>query len=140
VTRLIDLGVEPFLVAPAIIGVSAQRLVRRLCLSCREEYPMPTEDVARLFGEVGGRPIKLWRGRGCANCAGTGYSGRLAIHELCHLTEPIRRLVARNASILDIQALALEQGFRPMLHDGVKKALRGLTTLEEVERASAQVE
>lgn len=140
VTRLIDLGVEPFLVAPAIIGVCAQRLVRRLCLSCREEYSMPADDVARLFGEVGGRPVKLWRGRGCANCAGTGYSGRLAIHEFCHLTEPIRRLVARNASILDIQALALAQGFRTMLHDGLKKALRGLTTLEEVERASAQVE
>ncbi len=140
VTRLIDLGVEPFLVAPAVIGVCAQRLVRRLCSTCREEYPMPQECVERLFGDVGGRSVKLWRGRGCTTCAGTGFSGRLALHEVFHLTEAVRHLVARNASILDIQALALRSGFRPMLHDGLKKALRGYTTLEEVERASAQID
>lgn len=137
VTRLIDLGVEPFLVAPSLIGVSAQRLVRRLCVACSEEYPMPADCVARLFGDIGDRTVRLWRGRGCAACGGTGFAGRLAIHEVFMLTEPLRHLIARNASILDIQALALQHGFRPMLHDGLKKALRGLTTLEEVERAGA---
>lgn len=140
VTRLIEIGVEPFLVAPSIIGVSAQRLVRRLCHSCREEYPMPADRVAHLFGDTGGRSVNLWRGRGCAACGGTGSSGRLAIQEVFLLTEAVRHLIARNASILNIQALAREQGFQPMLYDGLKKALRGLTTLEEVERASAQVD
>ena len=138
VTRLIDLGVAPYLVAPALIGASAQRLVRRLCLGCREEYSLPAETVTRLFGDLGSRPVRLWRGRSCAACGGTGYAGRLAIHELFVLTDSVRHLVARNAPILELQSLALQEGFRPMLHDGLKKALRGLTTLEEVERASAQ--
>ena len=140
VTRLIDIGVEPFLVAPSIIGVSAQRLVRRLCFSCREEYPMPADRVTHLFGDTGGRTVTLWRGRGCSACGGTGFSGRLAIQEVFLLTEAVRQLIARNASVLNIQAMAREQGFQPMLYDGLKKALRGLTTLEEVERATAQVD
>ncbi len=139
VTRLIEIGVEPFLVAPSIIAVSAQRLVRQVCTVCRQEYPMPADRVARYFGDTHGRSVKLWRGRGCADCGGTGYRGRLAIHEIFLLTDAVRHLIARNASILDIQALALEHGFRPMLHDGLKKALRGLTTIEEIERTVAVV-
>jgi type IV pilus assembly protein PilB len=138
VTRLIEIGVEPFLVAPSIIGVSAQRLVRRLCTACREEYSMPQDRVAALFGNIGGRNVSLWAGRGCDACGGTGFRGRLAIHEIFLLTDEVRHLIARNASVLDIQALAQEHGFRTMKHDGLKKAMRGLTTLEEVERAVAQ--
>ena len=138
VTRLLDLGVEPFLVAPSLLGVCAQRLVRRLCVACREEYPMPAERVARLFGDIGGRTVNLWRAKGCATCGGTGFSGRLALHEVFVPTDAVRHLIASNASSLEIQSLALKQGFRPMFHDGIKKALRGLTTIEEVERASIQ--
>jgi type IV pilus assembly protein PilB len=140
VTRLIEIGVEPFLVAPSIIAVSAQRLVRRLCTGCREEYELSPERVRGLFGETEGRPVKLWRAKGCSSCRGTGYSGRLAIHEVFLLNEALRAMIARNASILDIQALARSLGFRSMDYDGLKKAMRGLTTLEEVERAVAQVE
>jgi type IV pilus assembly protein PilB len=140
VSRLIDLGVKPFLLAPSLIGVAAQRLVRRLCPACREEYPMPADCVERFFGDIGGRAVSLWRGRGCATCGGTGYAGRLAIHEIAVITDEMRRLIARDASILDIQSLALTHGFLPMLHDGLKKAMRGLTTLEEVERVSAQAD
>ena len=138
VTRLLDLGVEPFLVAPSLLGVSAQRLVRRLCVACREEYPMPAERVARLFGDIGGRTVNLWRGKGCATCGGSGFAGRLAIHEVFVPTDAVRHLIASTGSSLEIQSLALKQGFRPMFHDGIKQALRGLTTLEEVERASVQ--
>lgn len=140
VTRLVEIGVEPFLVAPAIIGVSAQRLVRRLCHSCREEYPMPPEQAEQLFGDIGDRTVSLWRGRGCDACGGTGFSGRLAIQEIFQLTHEVRRLIAQDASILNIQAMAREQGFQPMLQDGLKKAMRGLTTLEEVERACVQID
>ncbi len=140
VTRLIEIGVEPFLVAPALIGVSAQRLVRRICPACREEIPMPEATVERIFGDVGNRTVNMWRGRGCDACHHTGYAGRLAIHEVFMLTEEVRHLVARNASILDIEALAQEHGYRPMIHDGLKKVLRGLTTLAEVERVTAIAE
>ncbi len=138
VTRLVEIGVEPFLVAPSIIGVSAQRLVRRLCTACREEHPMSPDRVKRYFGDIGNRTVELWRGRGCANCNGTGFVGRVAIHEIFLLTESVRRLIAQNASILDIETLAREHGFKPMLYDGLKKAMRGLTTIEEVEQACVQ--
>lgn len=138
VTRLVEIGVEPFLVAPSIIGVSAQRLVRRLCTACREEHPMSPDRVKRYFGDIGNRTVELWRGHGCANCNGTGFVGRVAIHEIFLLTESVRRLIAQNASILDIETLAREHGFKPMLYDGLKKAMRGLTTIEEVEQACVQ--
>jgi type IV pilus assembly protein PilB len=137
VTRLIEIGVEPFLVAPALIGVSAQRLVRRICTACREEIPMPEATVERLFGDIGNRTVKMWHGRGCDACHGTGYAGRLALHELFMTTDEIRHLIARNAAPLDIQALAQEHGYRPMIYDGLKKVLRGLTTLAEVERVTS---
>lgn len=137
VTRLIEIGVEPFLVAPALIGVSAQRLVRRICPACREEILMPEATVQRFFGDIGNRTVKMWHGRGCDACHNTGYAGRLAIHEIFMLNEEVRHLVARNASVLDIQALAQEHGYRPMIYDGLKKVLRGLTTLAEVERVTS---
>ena len=140
ITRLIEIGVEPFLVAPALIGVSAQRLVRRICPACREETLMPEPMVERFFGDIGNRTVKMWHGRGCATCLGTGYAGRLAIHEVFILTEAVRRLIARNASILDIEALAKEHGYRPMIYDGLKKVLRGLTTIAEVMRVTSIAE
>lgn len=137
VTRLVEIGVEPFLVAPSIIGVMAQRLVRRLCPACRYSEPMEPRQIERLFGDVGDREILQWHAKGCEACRGSGFSGRVAIHEIFVLNDPIRSLIARNASILDIQQLAKDHGFRPMFHDGLKKALRGLTTLEELERVIA---
>jgi len=137
VTRLIEIGVEPFLVASAVVGVSAQRLVRRICLECREEIPMPKAVAERYFGDVGGRTVSMWHGRGCDACRGTGYSGRLAIHEVFILTDEARRLIAEGATVLDLQPLAEESGYRPMVYDGVKKVLRGLTTLAEVERVTS---
>ena len=98
---------------------------------------MPGATVERYFGDIGNRTVKMWRGRGCDACHSTGYAGRLAIHEVFMLTEEVRHLIARNASILDIQSLAQEHGYRPMIHDGLKKVLRGLTTLAEVERVTA---
>jgi type IV pilus assembly protein PilB len=140
VTRLVEIGVEPFLVAPSIIGVSAQRLVRRLCPQCREPQPMPADLALKLFGPLTSTPPNLWHAKGCPNCRGTGFKGRIAIQEIFILTEAIRQLIARNSSILDIQKLAKDQGFQGMEYDGLKKALRGLTTLNEVEKAIAIAE
>ncbi len=125
ITRLVDIGIEPFLVAPSLIGAMAQRLVRRLCPLCRERYRVPQELVDRLFLHDG-QAVFFYRAQGCPECNGTGYSGRIGIHEIFVVTDEIRTLVARGAPMLEIQAAALRSGFKPMRYDGLKKVLRGL--------------
>lgn len=134
VTRLVEIGVEPFLVAPSIIGVLAQRLVRKICDHCRESYQPERQVMDRLFDWDGATEVSFFRGKGCTECHQTGYSGRVAIHELFILDDEVRSMVSRNASILDIQSCAIRSGFKNMHYDGIKKVLRGITTLEEVER------
>ena len=134
VTRLIEIGVEPFLVAPSIIGVMAQRLVRKICEHCKERYPLSPQEIEEIFIGDGNREVFFYRGAGCSYCNYTGYHGRLAIHEIFLLNQKVRELIANGASILNIQDCAKEYGFRSMRYDGLKKVLRGLTTIEEVDR------
>ncbi len=139
ITRLMDIGVEPFMVAPSIVGVMAQRLVRKLCRFCKEKYLLDPEAVASYFtmDDPAAASVFFYRARGCDECNGTGYYGRLAIHEIFTITDQIRSLIARHASILEIQAAAQEQDFKGMHYDGLKKVLRGLTTIEELHRVTA---
>ena len=132
VTRLIQIGVEPFLVAPSIIGVMAQRLVRRLCDVCKEKYELSPEEIEKYFIWDGKTPVSFYRKKGCQECNHSGYSGRIAIHELFIIDDEMRGYIARNASILDIQKYAHEAGFSTMRYDGLKKVIMGLTTFEEV--------
>lgn len=136
VTRLVEIGVEPFLVAPSIIGVMAQRLVRKICEHCKEKYVPEAETVDRLFEHDGTTDIWFYRGKGCEECHDTGYFGRLAIHELLIIDDTQRRMITRDASIVEIQEYAMKSGFQTMHYDGIKKVLKGLTTLEEVEKAA----
>lgn len=136
VVRLMEIGVDPFLVAPSLIAVMAQRLVRRICESCKVRYPAPAEVMEENFIWDGETQVFLYRGEGCDNCHHTGYSGRLGIHELFVINKEVRHLIAREASILEIETAAREDGFRPLRYDGLKKVLRGLTTLQEIEKAS----
>ena len=136
VTRLVEIGIEPFLVAPSIIGTMAQRLVRRLCDHCKERYLVQPEEVDRLFVHDGTHEVFFYRARGCSQCDESGYNGRIAIHEIFIITEEIRRMVARDASILEIQECARRSGFKTMHYDGIKKVLRGLTSIEEIDRAT----
>ncbi len=138
ITRLVDIGVEPFLVAPAMLGAMAQRLVRRICPKCREAYRMDPGEADELFANRGEREVTLYRGRGCEACGGSGYAGRLAIHEVFVVDDAVRRLVSRNAPAAEIQEAARAAGFASMRYDGVKKALRGLTTLHEVDRVALE--
>ena len=140
VTRLIQIGVEPFLVAPSLIGVMAQRLVRRLCDNCKERRELAPAEIQRYFEWDGTTRVGFCRPVGCERCGGTGFQGRLAIHELFVIDEQTRELIARGASILDIQRHARERGYRSMRYDGYKKVLRGLTTPEEVDRAMVEPE
>jgi type II secretion system protein E len=132
VTRLLDMGVEPYLVASSVLGFIAQRLVRVVCPSCKE--PQPTDPALRAeFGVAGEMPVQLWLGRGCAACKGTGYKGRTAIYEFLLLTEPIQRLVLSRASSHDIARAAQ---MRTLRQDGWRKILQGLTTPQEVLRVT----
>lgn len=137
ITRLVEIGVEPYLVAPSLLGVMAQRLVRRICEHCKTAFEPTAEQLARYFVGNLKAGVRFFKGRGCPECSGTGYRGRLAIHELFVMTEEIRSLVARNVSILEIERGARERGFKPMRHDGLKKVVRGLTTIDEIERVLA---
>ncbi len=135
VTRLIDLGLEPFMVASALTGVVSMRLVRTLCPKCRETYDVSAESLNRLGArDLAEGTVQLSRGRGCPNCRSTGYHGRLGIFETLEITDTIRSLVTQNVSDTAIRTAALENGMRTMGEDGLKKVLEGHTTLDEVSR------
>lgn len=137
VTRLVEIGVEPFLVAPSIIGVMAQRLARRICTYCKEKYQLGVEEIEHYFVWDQATDVYFYRGAGCPECNGTGYLGRLAVQELFIMNEEIRSLVAKEASILEIEKTAKRLGFKTMRYDALKKVLRGLTTIDELERVTS---
>jgi general secretion pathway protein E len=139
VTRLLDMGVEDYLLTSTINGILAQRLVRRLCASCRESYhPLP-ELAAKLERVAGGdAQITLYRATGCAQCNGTGYRGRLVITEVLFMTDKIRKAVLEHATATEIQRLAISEGMHTMYEDGLRKAVEGRTTMEEVLRVAEE--
>jgi len=135
VTRLIDMGVKPFLVAPSLLGVLSQRLVRKICDHCKERYSTAADSIKDLFIWEG-REVNFYRGKGCPQCNHTGYQGRIAIQETLHVDDGIRTMISRGDSVSDIKHLARRAGFQSMRYDGIKKVLRGLTTLEELNRVT----
>jgi len=138
VTRLTEMGIEPFLVGSSLDCVMAQRLARRLCQWCKEPY-VPTEselEGARWPFEAVGTPEQMWRAVGCRSCAGTGYRGRIALHEVMPVSEEVERLAVERASAHDIQKVALGEGMDMLRTDGLRKAATGDTTLAEVLRVA----
>ncbi len=136
--RLVEMGVEPFLVSSALDCVVAQRLARQLCENCSEPHE-PTDDELAMFGwsdedaPPQGKP-RFRRAVGCQACSRTGYKGRIALHELLVVSEEVEKSVIRGTSAEEIDKLAIEQGMVPIRHDGLRKAALGLTSLEEVIR------
>jgi general secretion pathway protein E len=130
ITRLLDMGVEPFLVASSLIAVLAQRLVRTLCLSCREEYT-PSEAENAYFPSP---PQTLFRAKGCSKCRQSGYSGRTGIFELLLLDNKIRQMTTSRQDSQAIRDYAVANGMKTLYTDGIKKAAKSATTLEEVLR------
>ncbi len=128
--RLINIGVEPFLVASAVNVAAAQRLVRRICKDCKESY-RPTADELALFAPDPG-PEVLYRGRGCKNCRNVGYAGRMALYEVFGVDAEVRRMLIDGADGDKIQRYAIESGMVTLKQCGFRQAARGLTTLEEV--------
>jgi type IV pilus assembly protein PilB len=138
VTRLTEMGIEPFLVGSSVDCVLAQRLARRLCDWCKQEYA-PTEaelQAARWPEAVLGAPKSLWKPGGCRSCAGTGYRGRIALHEVMPVTEEIEKLTIRHASAHEVQRAALAEGMVDLRTDGLGKAADGQTSVHEVLRVA----
>jgi general secretion pathway protein E len=137
VTRLLDLGVEPYLVASSVIGVIAQRLVRLICKHCREEYiPSPESLIQIGIDHAKLERPRLWRGTGCPHCLNSGYIDRTAIYEILTVDERVREQIMSRASSAMIKQDAIKRGMRTLRMDGARKVLRGLTTPEEVLRVT----
>lgn len=138
--RLLDMGMEPFLLASAINAVAGQRILRRLCLNCRVVYTPPVEVIDYLKHELGHyQPqgeIKFFRPRGCSECGNLGYSGRIGIFEVLVVTDKIMRLILGRASTSEIEKAAREEGMITLKQDGLMKVVEGITTLEEVLRVA----
>jgi type II secretory ATPase GspE/PulE/Tfp pilus assembly ATPase PilB-like protein/DNA-binding NarL/FixJ family response regulator len=132
IARLFDLGLKPYVVATALEGIIAQRLVRRICRACREETVADERLQRRLGAEFAGRPS--FRGKGCNQCGGSGYRGRAAIYEVLKLDDLLRDRIGGGASMLDIGRVAREQGLRPLVLDGADKAMAGETSWDELLR------
>ena len=139
VTRLTEMGIEPFLVGSALDCVVAQRLARRLCDKCKESYlPTPEELAGARFPWVEGEPVpEVFRPTGCVACSKTGYRGRIALHEVMRVSEEIERHAVAHSSSVDIAATALQQGMTPLRDDGWAKVLLGQTSIEEILRVVA---
>jgi len=140
VNRLLDMGVEDYLLTSTVIGIQAQRLVRTLCPDCREPYIALPELVHELGLSkfANGGDITLYHARGCKQCANTGYVGRISIIEMMPMTDTIRALVMRHAIATELKAQAMKEGMVTMYEDGMRKALGGVTTFEEVLRVTRE--
>lgn len=139
--RLVDMGVEPFLISSSIIGILAQRLIRVLCPNCKEQYtanresllryglPLPEEIGADTHGE-----ITLFKSKGCDKCKGTGYKGRSGVHELLTMSDKMRDAILKGAAAHEVRAMAIENGMKTLQEDAVAKILNGVTDVDEIIR------
>jgi type IV pilus assembly protein PilB len=134
VERLVDMGVEPSLIASSVNCIVAQRLARRLCDNCSESYTADASDLAQLGLPPDHPELVLHRGRGCIRCSGTGYKGRVALYEVMPIVGKLRRLIG--ASTEDLFAAAVAQGMTTLREDGVRLVLEGLSSLDEIRRVT----
>ena len=136
VVRMVDMGVEPFLISSTVIGVLAQRLARMICQKCKKNYEVPANELRR-FGFKPKDPdemVTLYRGEGCEACRNTGFKGRTGIYELMRINDEVRELVVRRAPLADVRAAAKANGMHELKEDGLLKVLSGMTTPDEVMR------
>jgi type II secretory ATPase GspE/PulE/Tfp pilus assembly ATPase PilB-like protein len=132
--RMQDLGVESYLICSSLAGTIAQRIVRRICSHCREEYEPPPEELAAYREEMEELPDKFYRGAGCNLCGGTGFMGQCGVYELLSLTEAVKHLFLDNATAMEIHKQAVKDGMETLKHDAMLKVKEGITTIPEVLR------
>lgn len=135
ITRMIDMGVEPFLVASSLSGVVAQRLVRKVCRDCAEQH-QPTKREIEIFAKRGIQVDAVWKGRGCSSCNMTGYRGRIAIHEVLAVDDTLRKAIMNEESITTLREIAVRNKTIFLIDDGLLKVKQGLTSTEEVLRVA----
>ncbi len=141
VSRLVDIGVKPFLVSASLRGVLAQRLVRRICPDCTEPYNPTEKELISIGMTVGDlSSANFQKGRGCSKCHGTGYRGRRGVFEIFMVNEEIQEMIYRNVSLVDLRRKVRELGMRTMREDGIRKIAAGITTVEEVLSTTIEVE
>ncbi len=138
ITRLINIGIESYLIAAALNAVIAQRLVRRICPQCKEEW-QPSQEVSDYLAAQGLEDITLMRGKGCQKCRNTGYSGRVALYEMLVMDDTVRDFVTTNPSVTQLRRLLHERGMSTLRDDGLDKVRQGSTTIEEVLRVTESI-
>lgn len=149
IPRLIDMGIEPFLITSSINAVIGQRLCRKICENCKEKIQLPEETIKEIKAEIAEMPEKVRKetekkqmifhhGKGCEACNGLGYRGRIGIFEIFNVTEEIKELALKKVSASTLAAKAIEEGMVTMKQDGILKALEGITTIEEVWRVTRE--
>ena len=139
IVRLIDMGVEPFLISSSVIGIIAQRLVRKICTYCKKEIPI-NDKVKKVMEEfnLSSGEMRIFHGEGCQHCKGTGYKGRTAIFELMTINENIREMIYKNATLSEIRETAIKKnGMITLKEDGLRNIIQGITTIEEVVRTTS---
>jgi general secretion pathway protein E len=140
-TRLVDMDIEPYLLSSSIVGVLAQRLVRKICPHCKESYVPSPEDLKEIgLHKEDLKDNVLFRGKGCAQCFHSGYKGRHGIYELMPVSHAIKRQLSKNADALELRKLALEEGMLPLRANGTLLVKDGITTIEEVLRVTRSAE
>ncbi|HKP68015.1 MAG TPA: ATPase, T2SS/T4P/T4SS family, partial [Pyrinomonadaceae bacterium] len=133
ISRLVNMGIEPFLVATSVNLIQAQRLIRRVCKDCKEEYHVPPEGLVEIgFSEEEAKTLTMYRGRGCETCLNTGYKGRIGLYETMEVTDELRELIIIGASAIELRRKAIEVGMITLRQSGLYKLREGLTTVEEV--------
>jgi len=140
INRLLNIGVEPFLVSSSVNLILAQRLARKICPDCKEPLVKVPEELLEKLGPVpdGFHSATLYKGAGCDSCNGTGYRGRLALYEVMPITESLKELILQGASALEIKREAVRAGMKTLRQSGIARMIEGITTLEEVLKASAR--
>ncbi|MCX5674444.1 MAG: GspE/PulE family protein [Planctomycetota bacterium] len=138
ITRLINIGIEPYLISASLNGVVAQRLVRRVCSNCKEQY-VPSDEVKQALERARMEVDVLWRGKGCEHCRKTGYSGRCGIYEVLVLDDAVRDMIAARPNVTELRRYCHDHGMVSLREDGLRKLRRGVSTVEEVLRATEDV-
>ncbi len=136
---MIDMGIEPFNVASAVNLIVAQRLVRRICSDCKAEHKYSQEELAAMgVSEEEAAGITFYKGEGCDSCGDTGYRGRQGLYEVMAMTAELRRMVLRGASVAELKDQAVSEGMLTLRTDGMMKVKRGITSMEEVVKETAE--
>jgi type IV pilus assembly protein PilB len=137
VSRLLNMGIEPFLVSSSVILIMAQRLARKICTQCKEEEKIPPPALINVgFTAEEINTVKCYKGKGCPACNGTGYKGRIALYEVMPIKEELKELILEGASTTELKKAAIRHGMKTLRMSGLTKVAEGVTTIEEVMRVT----